>query len=451
MERKIILMKYNFLKIFQKNLKTISKLTAIILSVATLVFPFQVIEAAGSLTTVRDTLGTSRPSVVTAASAISSGDTTITVTSSVGVQPGDVIYLCTSTVSCATTETKTVAAVPDATHVTLTAGTSNAYAGTPALMLKMGSVHTVTFTTRSVVASGSFLISLPNSGTVNDFIPDSGGFDFGRITTADISASGFTAGSISTTTGGSLINFIIPFSSSIASGTAITITIGATNKVLNPTKTAVSGTADAWTATIAQRDGVPNIIDASVIVLATIESVLVTATVSPSLTFTIAGISSGASGFGATTTSVTTTTVTVPFGTLTPVVNSYAAQLLSVGTNASNGYTVTGYEDASMRKTNGTTIPDYGTTAAENIATNGFGWTPVSVSGSPTLPFTYNTSGRFFNAAGFGTSTSVSTIFSNSGPTTSDQVRVVYGIRVAASQAPGDYQNLVTYIATGSF
>ena len=444
--------KYNFLKVLEKNLEIISKFISVILIATALLFPFQILEAAGSLTTVKDVLSTSRPSVVTTASAITLGDTTLTVASSVGIQPGDIITICTSTVSCAATETKTVATVPDATHITLTAGAGAGYAGTPGVMLKMTAVHTISFTTRSVVASGSLFISLTSGGSATDNIPDSAGFDFNRIsTTTDISVTGFTPGVISTSTGASLINFSIPFSTSLASGTTVTIVIGATNRLLNPTKTAASGTADVWKAIVAERDAVPNIIDSSTIYVTTIESVLVTATVSPSLTFTIAGIGSGGTAFGATTTSVTTTTVTVPFGTLTPVINSYAAQLLTVGTNASNGYTVTGYEDASMRKTNGTTIPDYSTTAAENIATNGFGWTPVSVSGSPTLPFTYNTGAHFFHSSGFGTSTSVSTIFSNSGPTTSDQVRVIYGIRVSASQAPGDYQNLVTYIATGSF
>src|SRR5581483_11380959 len=251
------------------------------------------------------------------------------------------------------------------------------------------SVHTITFTTRSTVSSGNFLITFPNaSSTPNDTIPDMGGFDFNGLTlstTTNIVATGFTAGAVSTSTIGNTIAITIPFGSSLASNTAVTIVIGSSAPLLNPLKTSASGTADVWAPVIQERDGGNNVIDSATIDIATIETVLVTATVSPSLTFTIAGISSGQTAFSSTTTSVTTTSVTVPFGTLTAATHFYAAQLLTVGTNASSGYTVTGYESGPLAKTNGSTIPDFSTTAAENISTNGFGWTPVAVSGSSTL------------------------------------------------------------------
>ncbi len=449
-------MSCNFFRIFQKHRVTLTQ-GVIFLMLAVLVFScFQTVEAAGSLTSVKDTLRTSRPSVgTTLPSGAGIGATTITTATNGtnGIQPGDTVTFCTSAVSCATTETKVVSTVPNSTTLTLTVGLTNSYSANAGLFYKSTPVHTLSFTTHSTVAAGSFLISFPNASTSpNDGIPDSGGFDFNGFTlstTTNVVATGFTEGVVSTSSGSSLINILIPFTSSIASNTAITITLGSVAPLLSPTKTAAAGTADVWNVSIAEQDTVPNVIDNATVAIATIEAVQVTATVNPSLTFTIAGINSGQTAFSSTTTSVTTTSVTVPFGSLVAATHYYAAQLLTVGTNAASGYTVTGYQDGNLRKTNGTSIPSFSTTPVDNIGTNGFGFTPVSVAGSPTLPFTYNTSGLFYSS-GFGTSTP-STIFSNSGPASGDQVRVVYGLDVASNQAPGNYQNLVTYVATATF
>ncbi len=453
-------MSYRPLKKLQRRRMYLAK-GVIFVMICVLIFScFQKVEtaqAAGSLVSVKDTLSTSRPSVsTTLPSGAGSGATTITTATNGtnGMEPGDTVTFCTSAISCATTETKVISTIPNGTTLTLTVGLTNSYSANAGLFYKSTPTHTLSFTTHSTVAAGSFLISFPNaSSSPNDGLPDAGGFDFNGFTlstTTNVQTIGFTAGTVSTSSGSSLINIFVPFTSSIASNTAITITLGAAAPLLSPLKTATAGTADVWNVSIAEQDTVPNVIDNAAVAIATIEAAIVTATVNPSLTFSIAGIATAQPAFSSTTTSVTTTSITVPFGSLIPAFHYYAAQLLTVGTSASTGYTVTATQDGNLRKTNGTTIPSFNTTAADNIATNGFGFTPVSVAGSPTLPFTYNTSGGLFYSSGFSTSTPT-TIFSNTGPTGSDQVRVVYGLMVASSQAPGNYQNLITYVATAIF
>lgn len=65
----------------------------------------------------------------------------------------------------------------------------------------------------------------------------------------------------------------------------------------------------------------------------------VTASVDPSLSFAVAGTSSGTTCNGASS-NVTTTATTVPFGTVTTSTNKVGVQNLTVSTNAANGYTV---------------------------------------------------------------------------------------------------------------
>lgn len=405
-------------------------------------FPFaQKSFAAGSLTVVKDTLSNSRPSVATTLGAqATAGDTTITLATTRGILQGDSLTLVQGT-----PETATVAAVLSNTQVSLTTALANTHTNGSAVYNKQTSIHTITFTTRSTVASGSFDVIF-SGATTNAGVPTSQ-FDFNSTTTTDVSVTGFTAGTKTLTAGSGTWN--IAFSSSISSSTAITITIGSTNKMLNPTKSAADGTADTWTVQVVQKDGSSNTVDTTSVKVATIESVTVTATIAPTLTFTIAGVAGSTSVAGQTTSAASTAT-TVPFGTITAGTPAYVAQILSVSTNADTGYTVTGYQDGALRKSNGTTITSFSTTPAEQNGNNGFGFSLASASGT-TASFLYNDSSNTLRASGFGTSTSPSTIMSNTAAANSDSIRVLYIVRVGSTQATGDYRNVVTYIATASY
>ncbi len=415
-----------------------------------LLYPFN-LNAVGALTSVKDTLSTSRPSVATAFGGNGNpNDTTITVGSTLGLAQGDTITLCTTN-TCTSSENRVIASIPSVTQLNLTTGLTGTYtSGTSYLYLKMTSKHTITFTTRSAVTAGKFVITMPGDGTgANNSIPGASGFDFNGITAGDISLTGGTAGTITTSSPASNVVITVPFTGTIAAATAITITIGNTNKLLNPTKTAVQGTADTYAVQVDEQDGSSNIVDTTTGRVGVIESVSATATVVPTLTFTINPVNSGTTVAG-TSMDVTTTATTVPLGTLTVSTNRTAAQFIHIDTNSNSGYIVTAQSDGSLRKTNGTVISDYNVTAADNNAANGFGYALQTKAGSPTMTFNYNDSGRTFNSAGFNSSSSV-TIMSNNAPASGDEGYVAYRVRVGATQPQGTYQNLITYIATAIY
>ncbi len=83
----------------------------------------------------------------------------------------------------------------------------------------------------------------------------------------------------------------------------------------------------------------------------------VSATVDPSLTFTIAGVSSGT--VNGATVNITTDSTTVPFGTVTTSTNKIGAHALTVGTNASGGYTVTTKYTAQLTNASSDTIANH--------------------------------------------------------------------------------------------
>ena len=440
-------MKFNFLKLVINNRAQVSHTVLGIITAVLLLLPIAEVADAGALTSARDTLGTSRPSAATTiGSTITAGDTTINVGSTTGFLQGDTITICNAT--CSTSETKIIASVINTTQLGLTAGASNSYSSGN-VYYKSTSKHTIAINTRSSVTAGKFIVTIPATNTTT---PQSASFALNSITTGDISLAGATAGSISTSTSGSNILFTIPFTGTLAAGSNATVTIGSTLFLLNPTKTAAQGTADISQITVTETDGSGNTIDSTTLDVGTIEPVTVSATVAPSLNFTINGVAASTS-VTAHGTSVTTTATTVPFGTLTVNASTTAAQYVHVDTNSNSGYFVTVQQDGSLRKTNGTTIVDFNSSApADNDGSTGFGFALQNKSSTSglTLPFNYNDSSRKFNSIGF-SSTSPYTIMSNSGPANGDEVYVDYYLKVNAQQAQGNYQNVVTYIATATY
>ena len=440
-------MQFNVIKAAQKNSILFSKIVVAIFIFVFLSFPFNQIEA-GSLTSIKDTLSTSRPSVYTAITgSVSAGDTAIPVTNTAGILQGDNVTLCT-TAACTTSEIRVVASIVSNTQLALTVGTTNPYTVSSFVIYKAISKHTITVVPRSTVTGGKFVVTLPGDATPNDSIPASGGFDFNKITTADVTLSPGTIGTVATSTPGGAVVFTIPFTGTIASGTAQTITIGNTNLLLSPTKTAAQGTADTFTVQVDETDSGTNVIDTTQARVATIESVTVSAVVVPSLNFTINAVAQSTTVAGVST-DVASTATTVPFGNLTVATNRTVAQYLHIDTNSNSGYIITAQSDGSLRKTNGTVITDFSLTPADNVANSGFGYALQTKAGAPTFPNQYNTSGSFWSQ-GFNSSTPV-TVMSNGAPANGDEGYVAYRVRTTASQAQGNYQNIITFIATATY
>jgi len=177
---------------------------------------------------------------------------------------------------------------------------------------------------------------------------------------------------------------------------------------------------------------------------------LVSATVDPTLSFTIAGVASGQSVNGVTT-NITTTSTTVPLGTLTTGSNAIAAQDLTVGTNAQSGYTVTIRYTGAL--TNGThsfvdfASPNSAPTAFSAAGTEAFGYTTNDASlGTGTATRFTATGGQKF--AGFTTSPLE---VAYSAAAASETTRVGYQAGISATTPAGSYTTTVVFVATPTY
>ncbi len=478
-----------------KNNRVLVAIALFVLISSSFLYPSTIQSA--NLTTVKDTIQSSRLSFAgrvkspTAAGSSHVWIYTASTTgfysiSTAGLKVGDSLVI-------GGTNSYTIASIIDADEFTTTTVLAAGDADdTDSIYFKSRPQHVVTFNTDSAIADGFFRVLIPAAtSNQNDSLPDSSGFDFGG--TVDITptnATGYTfSNNAATVSGGtgctSPANYHcmeFHYSGAGGVGTAITLTIGATTGVNTPLAPAPSSahtqaTADSYQIIVQNFSAGANpatatATDATTAQIGLIESVRVTATVDPSITFSIAGIASSANpcGTGATNaTDVDTTTGTnaplaVPFGSLALNTFKDAAHVLTVSTNAVNGYTVTTIENDQLGKDGGTTPfiidtdGDAGS-ATETVtdtwdtptANPGFGYTLKSVTGA-TVPFT--STGATFNARRFpalADAESPATVMSATGTADSHQANVCYRITVDATQAAGDYENQITYTATASF
>lgn len=174
-------------------------------------------------------------------------------------------------------------------------------------------------------------------------------------------------------------------------------------------------------------------------------------TSNPSLTMTVAGVSSGTSVAG-TTTNVTTTATTVPFGQLSVGSIKIGAQTVTVSTNAVTGYTTTITQDGALRKTNGTTIAAVSATNASPAA-----W-PLSITDgrfgyhtTDSLLCTGTTNRFSINDTFAALTTTPTEIACNTGPVTNESTSLVFKVEVEGLQPPGDYQNVISYVTSALY
>jgi hypothetical protein len=468
--------------------------SVIVLLIVSFFYYPQKIDSA-NLTVTKDTLQTSRLSFagrVVAPTVAGSSHVWLNTSSAAGFYSVSTAGLKVGDVLTIGTGSYTIASIVDADEFTTTVVLASGDADVAdVIYLKTKPQHVFTFTTASAIDGGFFRILIPAAtSNFNDTVPDSTGFDFN--TAVDVSATDTTGytflSNAATVSGGTNCPsgwhcFEYHYGGSGGVGTAITLKIGNTSGANTPIAPApaaahTEATADTYTFKV------QNFVDASDPTgtpadqtqgkLGVIESVRVTATVDPSISFSIAGVASGASPCGTGTenqTDVDTTTGTnaplaVPFGTLSLNTFKDAAHLLTVSTNAVNGYVVTAQENDQLGKDGGTTpliidtLGDNGS-ASETVddtwdvaaAHPGFGYTLKSVN-LATVPFT--STGANFNVRTFPSiadpdSPLVQTIMSSTGTSDAHTANVCYRVTVAATQAAGDYENQITYTATASF
>lgn len=177
------------------------------------------------------------------------------------------------------------------------------------------------------------------------------------------------------------------------------------------------------------------------------------ATEGPTLTISIAGVSSGQSIAGVTTT-VNSTGTTMGFATLTVGDGSpnIAAQTVTVTTNASGGYTTTVQQDGNLRTNQNdeiAVVPGTNTAPAAfgtGIVQGRFGYHTTDSS------LCTGTAGRFSADDTYAAlSTTPYEVACSNAPATNESTSVVYKLVIGALQESGNYSNAVTYITTATY
>lgn len=509
-------------KFYKSNIKkTIACLGLIsLLSQFGVIFPSKLESA--NLTTVKDALESSRLSFH-AANDAGTGGTVVKIKTALGcggadcpnqdttnLFPGDVIeYFSTG-------NTRTVETIIDSTTFTVsTALDANDDDEDDQFMVRRTSQHVITFKPSSVIADGFIRVKVKAGASNNaDDDPDRDGFDFydidqtGVDQSDDVACSGGAIDFTWTTATPSAGHANCPagyhcfecrYSGSTDTATEYTMTIGGsanTAELVNPSNasTHTEGTADTYQYTVEHLDSSYTLIDDSSGKVALVESVRVTATVDPTITFSIAGVDAATivsndicginTNFSSDTHNDDTTAFTVPFGSLVLGEFNDAAQQISCITNAAGGYVITVSENDQLTMVGGAeTLADTdcdagdctnATSTAGDWATeknaSGFGFTMENVNADE-VAFEYNSTTCTSGDGNIGSmtcacdgvycaipfpsdavpETPVSIMRNTSTPSTTESAYVCYRIAIGTTQQPGDYSNYVTYRATATF
>lgn len=347
-------------------------------------------------------------------------------------------------------------------------------------------IHTVSFEPQVNSTGGiwQFLIKATSglaAEKTNDAIPDQQGFDLGTLDNTAVTCPWGATASVGTTMAFALGNPAVTsyyhvvqcalgagITNPAGTGATGTIVIGnATKQLINPTSSHTAtneGSADIFTFIVRHLDSDSLLLDQTVGKIAIVESVRVTATVDPVLTFTIdsigtSAVGSTACGAGTTLSSGASQTTgdQVVFGSLALSAFNQLGQRLSCITNASGGYVVTAYENAVMKNINsGITIPDTVCNASGCTTTSATAWATVSSTRSEfgytmtnigsSIPFVPGN----FKPFGIGVANAQEIMKRITLPTTTESANVCYRI-TTTNQEAGDYEAKIVYTATATF
>lgn len=318
------------------------------------------------------------------------------------------------------------------------------------------SVHKIAFTSTSAIGvGGTIAITFPSGFTTTGLVITDLQICHGATTglengtavvtggTACTSTSETIAASPSTATvwgavisGTTTVTFTAPstsFTNTIAAGHKVIVTIAAAH-MQNPTASTpnitITTTSDSGSVTV------PIIAD---------EQVVITATVTPTISFAISDVTIG---FGALSTSTgrwATGTTGGDASATTPT----AAHTLATATNGTGGYTIS-YNGATL--TSGSdTISAMGGTVNDSDGdvgnTEQFGIS-ASTDGTATIESGYE---RDSTASWKFVAGAATTLVTQAGPTATETVSVSYLANITATTEAGAYTTTLTYIATGNF
>lgn len=381
--------------------------------------------------------------------------------------------------------------------------------GTDVLFFPVTAMHTIEFTViNTVPTNGDIVITFPTlsaNDADNDASPSATTFQFNNLVTGtggrdnidvyddttDISAN-VTITETEPSAGNPGVISINVDSGTIAAGSVVKIYLGCTAstssscttqapRIINPTKTATAGTADIWKIKIATKDSSGIVLDDATVAIGTIETVEVRATVDASLSFSISGVSNGSAVNSGNTTGCTATETTnagitptatvVNLGTLanTPSttntkISNIAAQLITITTNAANGYTLTATSSGKLQNYQSgfeiasNTTPQEFPSGSHFFGINACGLDVNTSTWGSASCNSYITGSSSPCKYGWPTPTTAITLASDStGPVgntiTSGNglISVRYAAGVDARVPSGEYQTAITYVATPTF
>ncbi len=343
--------------------------------------------------------------------------------------------------------------------------------------------HTIKFTTATNIPAGGS-VRLTFQGTANNSAsPLATGFAFnGLNATSGLPSSLIQTDGITCNTNSSVSSPTITCvtTAQVNAGIVITFLIGCSAgstscttqvpKLINPTKTAAAGTADLWKILIQTRDASLVVIDTARATIGIIEPVQVQATAEPTLTFSIVPVSgaintgniTGCANSESVKNGIPSTATTVNLGTLNTSSINISAQLISISTNATNGYALTATSSGHLiNPANGFWIPDSTTPTAMTINVPLFGIHPCGLNVNSGTWGIGPTGGGINAKYAWPTSINPLTLASSAigpiGNTTgtggigAGLISVEYAGAINMSIPAGVYTSVITYIATPTF
>lgn len=295
----------------------------------------------------------------------------------------------------------------------------------------------------------------------------------------------------------------------ILSGSVITVMLGCSSasdqntcttqvpRIINPTKTAALGTGDSWKINLSTENASDGQLESTTIGISTVESVTVRATVDPTLSFSITGITTaqdlafGNSGCSSASygqlpnSGINSTANEVNLGIIqnTPsaggTITNLTGQYLSVSTNGATGYVLTATSASSLLNPGSgyffttSTSPTNFTAGSDFFGLHPCGndvantWVEGTPGGGTDCAFVSGAHGgtndeclwawpNATNTLSGGTTITLASdtsgpVGSGTGETGDGITSVAYGAGIDVQVPPGEYRAVITYIATPSF
>lgn len=311
--------------------------------------------------------------------------------------------------------------------------------------------HTFTFTTGTTTATNGYWdIEFPVA--------------FTGVATASVEcaygAAGFTEQVLegAASDGGDVVRCLYTGADQVGTSTQVTVA-----NVLNPN-------SDGFhTIDIYHYKNATSLAERVQVMVYIIQDVLMTATVDSTLSFTVNAVNAG-TVVNTVTCTATSTATTTPFGTLAPGASTTVCQELKVGTNASNGFSVTVEQSDELTSSGGDNINSFDNSPDNTGSSTAHAW--VSPSGTLNQ---YHTYGHMGLTSQDSTLVSASDPYANGlykGLNNTDPVevfyhdkpsdgnagggdtehigstKVAYTAEITALQEAGDYETTLTYIVT---